>query len=122
MVRNKKGFSRNEFTRIIDKTLILAIPPFSEIQDHMNFRGNAMYKASYEYSRILEDIQSQQASFLSLFEKLCRCITENPIEENESLISYTDRIFTLNADRRTVYSKDYKQVLIACIQINEWRK
>ena len=122
VVRNKKGFSRNEFTRIIDKTLILAIPPFSEIQDHMNYRGNTIYKASYEYSRVLEDIQSQQAAFVSLFEKLCRCITENPIEENESLSSYADRILTLNSDRRTVYNKDYKQVLIACIQINEWRK
>lgn len=122
VVRNKKGFSRSEFTRIIDKALTLAIPPFSEIQDHMNYRGKAIYKASYEYSRILEDIQSQQASFVSLFEKFYATITENPIGEDESLSSYSDRIIAFGSSKRTVYNKDYKQVLIACIQINEWRK
>ena len=122
IVRKKKGFSRNEFTRIIDKALTLSIPPFSEIQDHMNYRGKSIYKATFEYARILEDIQSQQEAFLSLFEKLYASISENPIGEDESLMPYANRIIALNSGKRTAYSKDYKQVLIACIQINEWRK
>lgn len=121
-VRKKKGFSRNDINRIIDKALTLAIPPFSEIQDYMNYQGDAIYKASFEYSRILEDIQSQQDSFLSLFEKLCASIGENPISDDEALLTYTSRIISLSSDKRTAYSKEYKQVLVACIQINEWRK
>lgn len=121
-VRKKKGFSRNDLNRIIDKTLTLAVPPFSEIQDHMNYRGNAIYKASFEYSRIIEDIQNQQESFLSLFEKLYTSILENPINEDEALLKYTDRIVSLNSGKRAAYSKEYKEVLVACIQINEWRK
>lgn len=121
-VRKKKGFSRNDFNRIIDKALSLSVPPFSEIQDQMNYRGNAIYKASFEYSRILEDIQNQQESFLSLFEKLYTSILENPINEDEALLKYTDRIVSLNSCKRAAYSKEYKKVLVACIQINEWRK
>ena len=121
-VRKKKGFSRNDINRIIDKALILSIPPFSEIQDYMNYQGDAIYKASFEYSRILEDIQNQQDSFLSLFEKLYESIGKNPINEDESLLTYASRIVLLNADKRAAYSKEYKQVLVACIQINEWRK
>lgn len=121
-VRKKKGFSRNDFNRIIDKALSLAVPPFSEIQDQMNYRGNAIYKASFEYSRILEDIQNQQESFLSLFEKLYTSILKNPINEDEALLKYTDRIVSLNSGKRAAYSKEYKKVLVACIQINEWRK
>lgn len=121
-VRKKKGFSRNDINRIIDKALILSIPPFSEIQDYMNYQGDAIYKASFEYSRILEDIQNQQDSFLSLFEKLYESIEKNSINEDETLLTYASRIVSLNADKRTAYSKEYKQVLVACIQINEWRK
>ena len=121
-VRKKKGFSRNDINRIIDKALTLSIPPFSEIQDYMNYQGDAIYKASFEYSRILEDIQNQQDSFLSLFETLYESIGENPINEDEALLTYASRIVSLNSDKRTAYSKEYKQVLVACIQINEWRK
>ena len=121
-VRNKKGFSRNDFNRIIDTALVLAIPPFSEIQDYMDYRGDTKYKASFEYSKILEDIQNQQVSFLALFEKLYTSISENPINSDETLLTYTDRIVELNSDKRTVYSKEYQQVLVACLQINEWRK
>ena len=121
-VRKKKGFSRNDINRIIDKALTLAIPPFSEIQDYMDYQGDAIYKASFEYSRILEDIQNQQDSFLSLFEKLYASIGENPISDDEALLAYTSRIVSLSSDKRTAYSKEYKQVLVACIQINEWRK
>ena len=84
--------------------------------------GNAIYKASFEYSRILEDIQNQQESFLTLFETLYTSILENPINEDEALLKYTDRIVSLNSGRRAAYSKEYKRVLVACIQINEWRK
>lgn len=121
-VRKKKGFSRNDINRIVDKSLTLAVPPFSEIQDHMNYHGNTIYKASFEYSRILEDIQNQQESFLTLFETLYTSILENPINEDEALLKYTDRIVSLNSGRRAAYSKEYKRVLVACIQINEWRK
>ena len=88
----------------------------------MNYRGNTIYKASFEYSRILEDIQNQQESFLTLFETLYTSILENPINEDEALLKYTDRIVSLNSGRRAAYSKEYKRVLVACIQINEWRK
>ena len=76
-------------------------PPFSEIQDHMNYHGNTIYKASFEYSRILEDIQNQQESFLTLFETLYTSILENPINEDEALLNYTDRIVSLNGDSTT---------------------
>ena len=50
LVRQKKGVSKNDFSRVIEEAIIISIPTFAEIEGFIDF-GNDKYKASYEYTR-----------------------------------------------------------------------
>lgn len=122
VAREKKGVSKNDFKRIIDDALIVAIPPFPDIQDAMNYSGDDVYRASFEYTKILTDHQSKSESFVAQFKKLRILILENPQGNDELMQDYAQRIFELLPTKSPIYSQTYIHVLVACIRINEWRR
>ncbi len=122
VVREKKGVSKTDFSRIIDEAMLIAIPPFQDISNLIGCTEENKYRASYEYTRILTDFQSKSESFTSVFMKIRNICISNPKNDGEEASEYCDRIYTLLPSKNPIYNKIYIYVLVACILINEWRR
>lgn len=122
MVRSKKGISKSDFTRVIDKAMLISVPQFPEIQDYIGYDDENKYRAAFEYSRMLADSQTKSESFAAIFSKTQKLCLENPQEAGESIREYCCRIYNLLPAKSPIYNDIYISVLIASIQINEWRR
>ena len=122
IVREKKGVSKNDFSRIIDDAMLIAIPPFQDISNLIDCSEEDKYRASYEYTRILTDFQSKSESFTSVFMQIRNICVTNPKNNSETPKEYCDRVYTLISSKNPIYNKTYICVLVACILINEWRR
>lgn len=121
-VREKKGVSKSDFSRIIEDTMLIAIPPFQEIDSMLGYAEIEKYAASYEYTKILADFQSRSESFNTIFLQTRDTCLSNPQEPNEDVKTYCDKIFNLLPAKSPIYNQKYISVLTACVLINEWRK
>lgn len=122
VVREKKGVSKNDFSRIIDNAMLIAIPPFQDISSLIGYTKENKYKASYEYTRILTDFQSKSESFISVFMEIRNVCSENPRNVNESASDYCNRIYAILPSQNPIYNETYICILVACLLINEWRR
>lgn len=122
MVCGKKGVSKNDFTRIIDETMLISIPQFQEIQDCIGYDEEGRNKAAFEYTRMLADFHSKSESFTSVFVKTRKICLDNPPEIGEAMQEYCQRIYNLLPGKSPIYNKTYISVLVASVQINEWRR
>ncbi len=122
IVREKKGVSKNDFSRIIDDAMLIAIPPFQDISNLIGCTEDDKYRASYEYTRILTDFQSKSESFTFVFMQIRNVCNTNPQNSSEETREYCNRIYNLLPAKNPIYNKTYIYVLVACILINEWRR
>lgn len=122
MVREKKGISKNDFTRIIDEAMLISIPAFSEVQRAGNYEGELKSQAALEYTSILDDFQRKSESFTVVFLKIRNLCMDNAIGQDETVEEYCDRIYDLIPIKSPIYCKMYITVLITIIQINEGRR
>lgn len=122
VVREKKGVSKNDFSRIIDEAMLIAIPPFQDVSNLIDCSEEDKYRTSYEYTRILTDFQSKSESFTSVLMQVRNICFTNPQNNCETPREYCDRVYTLLPSKNPIYNKTYIYVLIACILINEWRR
>lgn len=122
VVREKKGVSKNDFSRIIDEAMLISIPPFQDISNLIGCTEDDKYISSYEYTRILTDFQSKSESFTAVFMQIRNICIANPQNNSEEPREYCDRIYTLLPSKNPIYNKTYIYVLVACILINEWRR
>lgn len=122
VVREKKGVSKNDFSRIIDEAMLIAIPPFQEIGNLIGCTEDDKYRASYEYTRILTDFQSKSESFTAVFMQIRNICIANPQNNGEESREYCNRIYTLIPSENPIYNKTYICILVACILINKWRR
>lgn len=121
-VREKKGVSKSEFTRIIDETMLISVPQFQEIERAMSCSEDEKYRLSYEYTTMLADFQSKSQSFTDMFLKTRHMCLENPQMEDESIKAYCERIYNLFTVPNPIYNKPYISVLVVSVLINEWRR
>lgn len=121
IIKQHKGISKEEFSRIIDNAMIISIPEFKEIESLTGFSGDEKYKASYAYTQIMADYQSKSESFIALFNKCHELYEKNPKTNKISLRDYADGIYKL-IPANPIYDKMYITILVACMCISEWRR
>jgi len=122
MVRSKKGMSKNDFTRIIDDAMLISIPQFQEIQDCIGYDDESKNKAAFEYTRMLADFQRKSEAFTAIFLKIRKICSGNPHRDDEPMQEYCHRIYNLLPAKSPIYNETYISVLVASMQINEWRR
>ena len=102
--------------------MLISIPQFQEIQDCIGYGDQVKNKAAFEYTRMLADFQSKSESFISVFLKTRKLCLENPHRDDETMQEYCHRIYSTFPAKSPIYNKIYISVLVAIIQINEWRR
>lgn len=120
-VRKKKGVSKSDFSRIIEESMYIDVPPFQEIDTCMGYSNDKKMKAALEYTKLLSDVQRKEESFSALYRQIrCAC-KEKLREDEEPARGYCDRIYNTLPIKNPIYSKTYIDVLVVSILINEWR-
>lgn len=124
-VKRYKGVTKKDFSRIIETAMNIAIPPFDEIVRIANLYDDK-YEASYEYTKILADSQTESDSFSRVFNKLTDIQNKQKKNSNEVVWQYANRMCDLlyekNGNIELLYNRTYICVLSICIMINEMRK
>lgn len=120
LVKAKKGTSKEDIDRVIKMTMLLSIPEFSIIEKLINFENDEKFEASYEYTKILSDLQKRDEGFMMLIQKIQNIIRDNPMFKDEEYTEYSNRITKLIPEN-PVYNVLYKKILIASIQYNTWK-
>lgn len=124
-VRKNKGVTKKDFSRIIETAMNISIPPFHEILSIANL-SNKKYKASFEYTKIMEDSQKKLESFSSVFKRLSLIQENEKRNQHETAWQYANRMCDLLYAKlpniELIYNRMYICVLSICILINEMRK
>ncbi|MEI3061157.1 MAG: hypothetical protein V8T29_11045 [Oscillospiraceae bacterium] len=120
-VRQKKGVSKSDFSRIIEESMYISVPPFQEIDTWMEYSDDEKMRAALEYTKLLTDVQIKSDSFAALYHQIRSACKANPRYDNESTKLYCNRVYILLSLNNPIYSNAYIDVLIVSIIINEWR-
>lgn len=129
-VRKWKGFSRDDFSRIIDKSILLSIPSFQDVCKFLQMKDNdeRELSISYSYSRIVSDsMNSSDRSFSAIFDLTLEFIEKSPFTSSDNLWDYAlkieEKVRGTNSLLLTPYKDhSYIAVLAVCISINLLRK
>lgn len=121
-VRKNKGVSKNDFSRIIDEAMLIAIPEFSEIQRLTKYPEEIEGKAALEYTRMVEDFKKKTESFTSMFLKVRDLCIKNPLYPSERVEDYCKRIYDLILTKNPIYNNFYISILVVSVLINEGRR
>lgn len=125
-VREKKGITKDDFSRVIEQAIVISIPPFSEILSVTGLSEDEKYKASFEYTKIMSDSQAKIESFSNLFNKIRKLCCIQQKDSNESVWQYVNRLCDQvckdNFIIESIYNRMYICVLTTCILINEMRR
>jgi hypothetical protein len=125
-VREKKGITKNDFSRIIEEAIVISIPPFDEILSVTGLSDDDKYKASFEYTKIMSDSQSKIESFSSIFIKIRKLCANHQKDSAESVWQYVnslcDQLCKDNFIIESIYNRMYICILTTCILINEMRR
>lgn len=125
-VREKKGVTKEDFTRVIEEAMIISIPPFDEIRIVSALADSAKYEASFEYTKILSDSQVKSESFTNVFIQVRGLCLSHEKDTSETILAYANRLCNILYSRSCViepiYNRMYICVLIICILINEGRR
>lgn len=123
IVREKKGFSKDDFSRVIDESMYVAVPAFDEIQKILQYKDDEKRnQAAYEYACMLADFQRKSDSFTSTFLRTRQLCLDNPCNSNEPALDYCNRIYGMFSAPNPIYNEIYISILVACVLINEWRR
>ena len=121
-VRQKKGVSRSDFSRIIEESMYISIPTFQEIDGWMEYSKEEKLNAALEYTRILSDTQSKSESFAVLYRQIRSACQSNLKHDEESVKDYCGRVYEGLPGKNPIYNKTYVGILVVSILINEWRR
>ena len=121
-VRQKKGISKSDFSRIIEESMYISVPEFQEIDKWVGYSEEERMKAALEYTKILPDVQGKSDSFAALYRQIRNTCQSNPRSDEESVRSYCERIYRDLPAKNPIYTKTYVGVLVTSMLINEWRR
>jgi hypothetical protein len=122
-VKNKKGFSKNIFEKIIDMPIKIRIPEYGQVRDVARIPDNDNEAAALAYTYILTDNNVNSEKYISTFDELDKIISYNPINESENSWQYAKRCRNLFSfklpDAFFLYNNSlYIEVLVICILIS----
>lgn len=120
-VRQKKGVSKSDFSRIIEESMYISVPPFQEIDGWMKYSDDEKMRAALEYTNLLADVQSKSDSFAALYHQIRSACKANPRNDKEAIRLYCERVCNSLSSKNPIYSNAYMDVLIVSVLINEWR-
>lgn len=129
-VRKWKGVSRDDFSRIIDKSILLSVPSFPDVRKFLQMKDNdeRELSVSNSYSRIVSDsMNSSDKSFSAIFDLTLEFIEKDPFTSSDNLWDYAlkieEKVRGMNSLLLTPYKEySYIAVLAVCILINLSRK
>jgi hypothetical protein len=125
-VREKKGITRGDFSRVIEEAIVISIPPFDEILRVAGLSDDDKYKASFEYTKIMSDSQYKIESFINIFIKIRKLCAYYHKISDESVWQYVnrlcDQLYKDNFIIESIYNRMYICILTTCILINEMRR
>ncbi len=121
-VRQKKGVSRSDFSRIIEESMYISVPEFNEIDSWVRYSVEEKPQAALEYTRILSDIKDRSDSFPVIFHQVKTAFCQNPQCDGESVKAYCERLYDILPLKNPIYNKTYVTILAACMIINKWRQ
>ena len=121
-VRQKKGISKSDFSRIIEESIYISIPTFQEIEGWMGYSEAEKPNAALEYTKILPDVHGKSESFSVLYRQVRGACQSNPKNDEEAIKDYCDRVYGLLPGKNPIYNKTYVGILVASMLINEWRR
>ena len=120
-VRQKKGVSKSDFSRIIEESMYISIPSFQEIAEWIEYIEEEKPYAALEYTRVLSDVHCKSESFAVLYRQIrniCQCALKN---DDESVKDYCERVYCGLHNKNPIYNKAYVSILVTSILINKWR-
>lgn len=125
-VRQKKGVSKKDFQRVIDEAIYISVPPFKEVEKILGLQENGLFKASYEYTKLIADSKESTESFINVFRKVRSLMKKIQMTPEINAWQYSGLVCKeLLKDKPTIqylYNEYYIRVLTTCIMINEMRK
>lgn len=126
-VRKHKGFAKSDFTRVIDKTIMLSLPPFEEIQKASGVKPEMYKELSFPYVQILTDSNKKNdESFPALFNATVDETKRMPFNGQCTPWEYGLKIGQCVHDKiplmKTIYDLNYIAVLTVCLIVNESRR
>lgn len=129
-VRKQKGFSKDEFDRIIDKSILLSVPSFEDVCKYIQASNHSIgtEAISLPYVTILTDSNKHgDCTFSMIFNETIKAIKNNPVKSAGNIWSYAQAIEGIVLNKvgpilASICKNSYVAVLVVCILINESRK
>ena len=125
-VKRYKGFTKTELTCVIDKAIMLSLPPFDEIQKVSGVGEKMNSTLSLPYVQILTDRTKTNESFSTLYKVTLEEINRTPFNGQGTTWEYGLKIAQSVHNKKpilkTIYNADYISVLTICFLINDSRR
>ena len=126
-VKLHKGFSKTDFNRVVDKAIMLSIPPFEEVLKVAGVASDMYTRLSLPYTHILTDSNNNlDESFTTVYNATLNEIEMMPFDNQSTAWEYALRIGQVVHNRvpllKTIYNEDYIAVLTICLLINKSRR
>lgn len=120
-VRQKKGVSKSDFSRIIEESMYFSVPEYREISAWMEYSETEKANAALAYTDVLADVQSKSDSFAALYRQIRAACRDNSRNGEETVKDYCDRIYRAIPSKNPIYGKQYIDILVVSMLVNEWR-
>lgn len=126
-VKAYKGIQKDDFKRVIDKSILLSLPPFEDVFKYAQVEKELENILSLAYVKILTDTTNRaDGSFPQLFSLTTEAVNNDLYNTKESVWEYALRIGENIREKNHIlcipYDSNYIAVLIICLLINESRK
>ena len=126
-VKQHKGFTKKEFTRVIDKAIMLSLPAFEEVRKASGIGEEIYTKISLPYVQVLTDSNNKtDGTFPSLYNATLEEINNSPFDGQITTWEYGHKIGQAVHKRipllKAIYNEDYIAVLTICLLINKSRR
>lgn len=125
-VRRHKGFSKEDFKRVINKSILMSIPTFDDVKRVV---GTAIdpKQISLSYVTILTDSNNRgNETFSNLFNETIRLMDQEPLVNYKTAWDYAQKLDGELRKQQPIlcisFSENYIAVLVICIIINLTRK
>lgn len=126
-VRKHKGFTKDEFARVIDKAAMLSLPEFPDIMKVAGVGAEMYTTLSFPYTQILADSNNKaDETFPTLYKTTVGEINQTPFDGQITPWEYGQAIGQRVHEKipllKTIYNLNYIAVLAICLLINESRR
>lgn len=122
-----KGITKNDFTRVINQTILISIPEYADVENLLSPKEEDKAQVSLAYVTIATDSNKRgNQPLYELFTLTQEAIATNPYDGSSSVWDYcqeiSDGIKKGNPLLCAPYDNFYIPVLITCLLINEMRR